>query len=331
MNSRGVRLDKAALFEALGYAPHAGQLEIHRSNARFRVVSCGVRFGKSTLAIYECLAEMMAPRAESIGWVVAPTYDLSERIFGRVLAVVNKRLKHRIRLISERDRRVVLVNAGGGRSELRAKSADNSDSLLGEGLDYVVVDEAARLDATIWHEHLSQRLLDRRGRALLISTPNGWDWFAHLHRRGQKGRDPDVQSWSGASWRNPALDRELIEVERARLSADAFAALYGGEFVGEDPFPCDVCHGPSPDVIGLVLLHDDETLAECATCGKPVDAAGHTLVRREPSGQSTFQSIRLIHRAGCRVLLPPEQAGGGRGGLRIEVGERGRAVVEVDG
>lgn len=331
MNSRGVRLDKAALFEALGYAPHAGQLEIHRSNARYRVVSCGVRFGKSTLAIYECIAELMAPRAESIGWVVAPTYDLSERIFGRVLSVVNKRLKHRIKLISERDRRVVIVNAGGGKSELRAKSADNSDSLLGEGLDYVVVDEAARLDAAIWHEHLSQRLLDRRGRALLISTPNGWDWFAHLHRRGQKGRDAEVKSWSGASWRNPALDRALIEAERARLSADAFAALYGGEFVGEDPFPCDVCHGPSPDVTGMVLLREDEELAECRECGKPVDGAGHTLVRREPSGQSTFVSITLIHREGCKVHLPPGAAGDGQDGVLIEAGDRERAVVEVDG
>ncbi len=299
MSSRGVRLDKAALFEALAYTPHAGQLEIHRSNARFRVVSCGVRFGKSTLAIYECVAEMMAPRAESIGWVVAPTYDLSERIFGRVLAVVNKHLKHRIKLISERDRRVVIVNAGGGKSELRAKSADNSDSLLGEGLDYVVVDEAARLDAEIWHEHLSQRLLDRRGRALLISTPNGWDWFAHLHRRGQKGRDAEVTSWSGASWRNPALDRALIDAERARLSADAFASLYGGEFVGEDPFPCDACHGPSPDVIGMVVLTEHEELAECAACGQPVDAKGKTLVRRSAGGMTEFQSIRLIPRQDC--------------------------------
>jgi hypothetical protein len=331
MDSRGVRLDKAALFESLGYTPHAGQLEIHRSNARFRVVSCGVRFGKSTLAIYECIAEMMVPRSESIGWVVAPTYDLSERIFGRVLAVVNKHLKHRIKLISERDRRVVIVNAGGGTSELRAKSADNSDSLLGEGLDYVVVDEAARLDAAIYHEHLSQRLLDRHGRALLISTPNGFDWFARLHRRGQRGRDAEVESWSGASWRNPALDRGLIEQERARLAADAFASLYGGEFVGEDPFPCDACHGPDPNVSGLVLLRENEQIAECAECGHPVDDTGHTLVRREGNGMAVFQSITLIPREDCQIHLPPGKAGESHGGVLIEPGDREHSFFEVDG
>jgi hypothetical protein len=330
MDSQGVRLDKAALFEALGYTPHAGQLEIHRSNARFRVVSCGVRFGKSTLAIYECIAEMMAPRAESIGWVVAPTYDLSERIFGRVLSIVNKHLKHRIKLISERDRRVVIVNAGGGKSELRAKSADNSDSLLGEGLDYVVVDEAARLDAAIYHEHLSQRLLDRHGRALLISTPNGFDWFARLHRRGQRGRDAEVQSWSGASWRNPALDRGSIEQERSRMSSDAFAALYGGEFVGEDPFPCDLCHGPDPNVSGLVLLREDEKIVDCLDCGRPVDVKGHTLVRREANGMAVFQSITLIHREDCKVHLPPGKAGDGRGGVLIEAEDYAGWVFQVD-
>mgnify|MGYP002401240442 CR=1 FL=1 len=246
-----------------------------------------------------------------------------------VLAVVNKHLKHRIKLISERDRRVVIVNAGGGKSELRAKSADNSDSLLGEGLDYVVVDEAARLNADIWHEHLSQRLLDRHGRALLISTPNGFDWFARLHRRGQRGRDPEFASWSGASWRNPGIDRALIEQERERLDAAAFGALYGGEFVGEDPFPCDVCHGPDPNAIGMVVLQEHELLAECRECGKPVDNKGHTLVRRETNGMQVFQSITLIHREGCEVHLPPGKAG--ERGVLIEAGDRAGMVFEVDG
>jgi hypothetical protein len=41
------RLSKRALFEHLGYEPHAGQQAIHDSKAPRRVVACGVRFGKS--------------------------------------------------------------------------------------------------------------------------------------------------------------------------------------------------------------------------------------------------------------------------------------------
>ena len=42
------RLDKAALFDLLGYTPHEGQQRVHDSKAKRRVVACGVRFGKST-------------------------------------------------------------------------------------------------------------------------------------------------------------------------------------------------------------------------------------------------------------------------------------------
>jgi hypothetical protein len=68
-----MRLDKRALFDLCGYAPHAGQVPIHSSSARFRVVSCGVRFGKTTAAAFECIDELMAPREENSGWVVPPT------------------------------------------------------------------------------------------------------------------------------------------------------------------------------------------------------------------------------------------------------------------
>lgn len=301
MDDARVRLDKAALFESLGYQPHAGQIPIHRSKARFRVVSCGVRFGKTTAAAYECIAELMAPRPDSIGWVVAPTYDLSERTYGRVLSVVRKRLKHRIKLVNERERRLVIVNAGGGLSEIRAKSADNPDSLLGEGLNYAVVDEAARLDGSVWHEHLSQRLLDKKGGALLISTPSGWNWFGRLFRRGEKARDPEFESFAGPSWTNPRLDRAAIEAERDRLDGDAFAALYEGAFVGADPYPCDTCHGPDPNVTGMVLLNDGETLEDCVECGHPIDAKGHTVVRREADGRAFVSVITLVPRAGCAV------------------------------
>ena len=197
------------------------------------MLACGVRWGKSTCAVHECVAALLTPCEQSLGWTVGPTYDLSERIFRQVVAIMNKHFKSRVREYSERERRIVVVNFGGGLSELRGKSADNKDSLLGEGLDYVVVDEAARLDPTVWDEHLSQRLIDRQGWALLLSTPGERDhWFHRLCKRGQKGRDPQFESWCSPSWENSRLSREVIEAERTRLTTEVFGAQYGGEFQG---------------------------------------------------------------------------------------------------
>jgi hypothetical protein len=223
-------LDKAAFFRDLEYEPHPGQVPIHASTASRRVVACGVRYGKTLCAAMEGLAAAMAPVERSYGWVVAPTYDLADKVFREIELLVARHLRHRVVTLKENDRRIVLRNMAGGVSEIRGKSADNPVSLLGEGLDWVIVDEAARMKPSIWESHLSQRLLDRRGWALLISTPRGKGWYYDLFMRGQRG-DPDHASWNAPSWSNPHLDAALIEAERSRLPERVFRQEYGGEFL----------------------------------------------------------------------------------------------------
>ena len=230
MTGSPVRLSKRRLFKMLGYTPHPAQLEIHKSRAPRRVVACGVRFGKTVCAAMDAIAAAMEPRERSIGWVCAPTYDLADRVFREVQLIVMTHLKHRVITMREHDRKLVLRNMGGGISELRGKSADNPVSLLGEGLDWVIIDEASRLKPDIWESHLSQRLLDKRGWALLISTPKGKGYFYDLYRRGQ-GDDEDYASWNYPSWKNPLLDADLIEAERGRLPERVFNQEYGAQFV----------------------------------------------------------------------------------------------------
>ncbi len=226
-----LRVSKRALFESLGYAPHAGQVQIHRSTARRRIVACGVRWGKTLAAAAEGIAAAMMPAGRSCGWVCAPTYDLADRVFREIVVLTAEHLRHRIVTLKEHDRRLVLRNLGGGLSEIRGKSADNPVSLLGEGLDWLVIDEAARLRPHIWESHLSQRLIDKHGWALMISTPRGKGWFFDQWRRGQPGSDPDYQSWNLPSWTNPLLNAVLIEQERDRLPERVFRQEFGGEFL----------------------------------------------------------------------------------------------------
>ncbi len=225
------QFSKAKFFEMVGYEPHQGQQAVHDSTARRRILACGVRWGKTRCAAMEGLAASMRPCDSSIGWVVAPTYDLADRVFSQIVMVVASHMRHRIILLKESERRLVLRNFGGGVSEIRCKSADNSTSLLGEGLDWVIVDEAARLKASIWESHISQRLLDKRGWALLISTPRGKGWFYDLYRRGQRGQDADYESWNSPSSASPFLDQAMIEAERGKIAERAFRQEYEGEFL----------------------------------------------------------------------------------------------------
>src|SRR5262245_55015180 len=223
-------LNKRLLCQDLGYEPHPGQWQIHMSRRSRRVVACGVRWGKTTCAVLEGIAAALHPADHSVGWVCAPTYDLCDRVYREMQRVLMERLNHRVLQMRESDRRIVLRNMAGGTSEIRGKSADNPVSLLGEGLDWLIVDEASRMRPTIWQAHLSQRLIDKNGWALLISTPKGKGYFYDLFRRGQ-GNDAEYASWNYPSWTNPLLPASAIEDERARLPSAVFRQEYGAEFL----------------------------------------------------------------------------------------------------
>lgn len=292
--TEGPRLSKAALFRRLGYAPHEGQLLVHRSRAPRRVLACGARWGKSTCAAMECAAAILEPGDGTLGWVVSATYELTARVFDRVVAALTARCPHRIVKIERRSPKLVVRNLGGGLSTLASKSADNPVSLLGEGIDFLVVDEAARLAPEIWTGHLAQRLVDRKGWALLLSTPRGRDWFFRMYRRG--GREPGYEAWASPSWANPHLDPELVEAERATLPDLVFRQEFGAEFHGEDLEPCELCHGPDAKLPRLILVKGATVLPRCRECGQIVDDEGRTRVSREPNGKGISVVVRTFPR-----------------------------------
>src|SRR2546427_12987098 len=100
--------NKAAFFRDLKYTPHPGQAEIHASTASRRVVACGVRWGKSLCAAAEALAAAMAPKERSVGWVVAPTYDLSDKVFREIALLVTRHLRHRIVTMRDHEKHLLL-------------------------------------------------------------------------------------------------------------------------------------------------------------------------------------------------------------------------------
>jgi hypothetical protein len=167
------RLDREALFASVGYKPHDGQRLVHASTASRRVLACGVRWGKSTLAVHEALAALLTPGPASRGWIISPTAATTELLIGPLFAVLRTHFAHRVVELDERERRAVVRNLGGGLSEVVGKTADRPAALLGESLSWLIIDEAARLREELWTSVLSQRLVDRQGWALIASTPRG--------------------------------------------------------------------------------------------------------------------------------------------------------------
>ena len=201
---------------------HPAQFKIYKDDTRFRAVSAGRRFGKTWLAVTECLqVAMRGGRA----WWIAPTYKMSN-VGWRPIRQVCSPLDGVSVNKSERQ----AVFPGGGLVAVR--SADNPDSLRGEGLDFVVMDEAAYIMPEAWIEAIRPALSDRLGRALFISTPRGRNWFWDIHRKG--GAEPDWSSFTYPTSANPFMPKGEIEAARAELPEIIFRQEYLAEFVDSE-------------------------------------------------------------------------------------------------
>jgi hypothetical protein len=103
-------------------------------------------------------------------------------------------------------------------------------SLLGEGLDWLVLDEAAQVRPDIWDRYLLARLLDKRGRGVVITTPKGKGWVYSAYQRGQRG-ELGYASWNSPTWDNPTINREDVERIRAGVPEALFQQEYGAAFI----------------------------------------------------------------------------------------------------
>ncbi|MCC6445406.1 MAG: hypothetical protein IT210_18340 [Armatimonadetes bacterium] len=231
--------DKQQFFERLGYHPHPGQALFHDSPARFRILACGRRWGKSQAAAAEALYAAQTPGQRI--WVVAPTYQLTKRIWREVYGNVLRRLKDQAAAISRSELCIEWKNG----SLLHCRSADNPLLLVGEGIHLLILEEAARVAEIAYIESLRPTLTDTLGRLVALSTPRGRNWFHRLFLKGRSG-DPDWISWQSPTADNPHIAPSELVAARSELPDRSFRQEYGAEFVSDEGsvFPeADACIG----------------------------------------------------------------------------------------
>ena len=207
------------------YRPHPGQRALHESDARFRVVSCGRRWGKTLAATAEMIRRAWE-KPGSLSFWVAPVLRQSTIAFDLVRRGMPREAVADIHKV---DRRVGLSNG----SVIEFKSAEIPENLRGFGIDFLVVDEAAFLAKDLWEEVLRPALSDRRGKALFIGTPKGKNWFFHLFCRGMDEKEPGWQSFSFPTANNPYIRADEIEDARRTLPEAVFAQEYLARFIDE--------------------------------------------------------------------------------------------------
>ena len=214
----------------MGYTPHNGQKKLHyptKDTARFFVMVCGRRFGKTTASAME--ATYYASQPEKRIWLVGLSYDKADLMFREIWKLMVIGHANDIIRASEKDR---FIKFKWG-TTVEAKSADNPDSLVGEGLDLLIIDEAAKVKRKIWDMYLSPTLSDRKGKAVFITTPEGFNFIYDLYLLGKE--DELWESHQAPSWDNhfafPNGKSDQFILERKRnMSKEVFDQEYGAKF-----------------------------------------------------------------------------------------------------
>jgi predicted phage terminase large subunit-like protein len=209
--------------------PH--QVEVIRADARFKVIACGRRWGKTTLGLASVLRghgpRFGAYRGAIYGgnvWWVAPTYGVAAKIWRDLKRAANRGWLEK----SEVEKRITFW--GGG--SVATKSADRPDTLRGDGLDGLVIDEAAFTAGETWRDVLRPALADKRGWAIFISTPNGRNWFHDLFQSADQ--HADWMRWRRPSSDNPAIAAQELEAVRREIGPRAFAQEHEAEFTDRE-------------------------------------------------------------------------------------------------
>ena len=206
---------------------HQAQKIIAEDNHRFRVVNCGRRFGKTTLAVYEMLAIASQKKDCSVAYI-APTYQQARDIAWNML----KSLCVPVLAGQPNESRleININNQFGETSKLVLRGWESVETLRGQAFDFLVLDEISlyRNFWVNWQEVLRPTLTDKRGEALFISTPKGFNHFYDLYNWPTK--DKDYASFHFTTYDNPFVPQEEIDKAKLELPEDRFAQEYLADF-----------------------------------------------------------------------------------------------------
>jgi len=200
---------------------HAAQQDIYDTLARYKVLVCGRKFGKTSYAEID-LCRDATQEAYPYGFCSLTYKSLSDS-----WNTVNRYLYGYIAHKDTSAKRLTLLNG----SIIEFWSMENPEVVRPKKYKKLVIDEAAAVRNLkyVWEDILSPTLAPYEGSAVLLSTPRGkLNHFYELFKLGQS--DPEWHSWQLPTWLNPNIPAREIDAMRRRMSPEAFAQEVEAQF-----------------------------------------------------------------------------------------------------
>jgi phage terminase large subunit len=225
-----------------GYAPRPLQEYIHTNLARFNVLVCHRRFGKTVLAINELIDQGLRCKHKNPQYAyIAPTYGQAERIAWDMLKNYTKSIPG----VEYNQTKLTCIIPRpapyNDRIKIMLLGAENPDSMRGMYLDGAIFDEYGVMHPSVWGEVVRPALSDRKGWAIFIGTPAGQNHFYEIYKTALKYKG---QGWFVAVFKasqTGVIPREELAAMRAEMSDEqaeqelecSFTAANTGSYFGK--------------------------------------------------------------------------------------------------
>lgn len=205
---------------------HAGQQAVDEHPARFKVIACGRRWGKTQHAI-DGITERLVDGL-TCGYFV-PSYKMADEVWRTAKSVLGSLIR------DKNETKLRIETYTGGALDFWSMDRLSGETARGRKYHHVVVDEAAHAynGREVWNAVIRPMLTDYRGSAYFYSTPNGLNWFWDIYRAGLDG-DRRHQHWQAFHFRtvdNPYIDPDEVEDARHNLPDRLFRQEYLAEFI----------------------------------------------------------------------------------------------------
>lgn len=192
--------------------------------ARFIVLDCGRRFGKTSLG-KRLAVEYMIKRGKPVAYF-GPSYKNVSEFWRTIKATMSPVIAD----CSEKEKYLRLITGG----TLECWAMNTIETLRGRKYAFAIIDEAALVrNADYFDAIIRPTLTDYRGGALFLSTPRGRNHFYRMYTLGLQQFDNEWAAFQFPTSANPHINKDEIESARRLLPDRLFRQEYLAEFLDD--------------------------------------------------------------------------------------------------
>ena len=199
----------------IDYWPRKVFWDFHTRQQRWAVIVAHRRCGKTVACINDLLLRAINEGKDNARYAyIAPYYAQAKSIAWDYLMRYSEpvRVNHNISELW-----VELMNG----SRIRLFGGDSPDSLRGNYLDGVIIDEMADTKPSLWGEVIRPLLSDRRGWAVFIGTPKGHNTFYDIYQYANLNPNEWYSKTLRASQTN-IIDQEELDDALKLMTVDQY-------------------------------------------------------------------------------------------------------------